>query len=219
MFLYGILTIFHRHPKDAGKGSGLLHAFLRDSGHSRAMTHGTAIGFDTSQKVTLKSLDLTAAAALTVPLQVLAALDTCHLDGSKLSEHLSGNIFHSRRAATCLAGEILFLQHFTGRVTVRTVLVKAIADLRMEKTVGCDLDQISTVAAAQPDHLAIKALRCLFDRNQMTKTFILDIFYLSTAVFCFFISYNSRHTSKNNPLFFRFVQGFQSGTKLFYHAV
>ena len=163
------------------------------------MTHRTAIGFDTSQKISFKSFDLTTAAALAEPLQVLAALDTGHLDGSELAEYLSGNIFHSGRAAACLAGEILFFQHFTGSITIRTVLIKAVTDLCMEKSVGCDLDGISTIAAAQPDYLAIKALRCLFDRDQMTKTLILNVLDFSASILNLLVSDYSRHTTKNNP--------------------
>ena len=172
------------------------------------MTDRTAIGFDTANEITLESFDFTAAAALAVPLEILTALDACHLDGRKIAEHLTGDIFHCRRTAACLPGEVLFFQDFTGRVTIWTVLVKAVTDLCMEKAVGRDLDRISAVTAAQPDYLAIKALRRLFDRDQMTESFIFDIFNLTAAILHFFVSNNSRHTSKNNPLFFRFVRAF-----------
>ncbi len=172
------------------------------------MTDRTAIGFDTANEITLESFDLTAAAALAVPLEILTALDACHLDGRKIAEHLTGDIFHCRRTAARLPREVLFFQDFTGRVTIRTVLVKAVTDLCMKKTVRRDLDRISAVTAAQPDHFAIKALRRLFDRDQMTESFIFDIFNLTAAILHFFVSNNSRHTSKNNPLFFRFVRAF-----------
>lgn len=160
----------------------------------------TAIGFDPAQKISLKSFDLTSAAALAEPLQILTAFDTGHLDSSKLAEHLSGNIFHRRGTAACLTGKVLFFQYFSGRITVRAMLVEAIADLRVKQTVGCDLDRISAVAAAQPDHLAIEALRRLFDRNKMTKSFIFDILDLSSAILYFFVSDNCWHTTKKRPL-------------------
>ncbi len=164
------------------------------------MTSRTAIGFDPAQKITLECFDLPTAATLTEPLQILSALYACHLDSRKLSEHLSGNIFHRRRTAACLPGKVLFLQHFSGRITIRTVLIKAITDLSMEQAVGCDLDCISTVAAAQPDHLAIKAFRRLFDCYEMTKPLILDILDLSSAILYFFVSDNRWHTTKKQPL-------------------
>lgn len=164
------------------------------------MTCRTAIGFDPADKITLEGFDLTTAAALTEPLQILAALYACHLDSCKLTEHLSGNIFHRRRTAACLSGKVLFLQHFSGGITIRTVLIKAVTDLCMKKTVGCDLDRISAVTAAQPDHFAIKAFRCLFDRDQMTKSLILNILDLSSAILNFFVSDNCWHTTKKQPL-------------------
>lgn len=159
------------------------------------MTGRTAIGFDPAKKISFKCFDLTSAAALAEPLQILTAFDTCHLDCRKLPKHLSGNIFHSRGTAACFTGKVLFFQHFSGRITIRTVLVKAVTDLCVKKTVGRDLDEISAVAAAQPDHLAIKALRRLFDRYKMTKSFVFDILDLTSAIFDFLVSDNCRHTT------------------------
>lgn len=160
----------------------------------------TAIGFDPADKIALESLDLTAAAATAEPLQVLSALDTGHLLGSQFTECLSRDVFHRGGAATCLSGEVLFLQYFPCRIAIRTVLVKAVTDLCVQKAVRCDLDDVTAVTAAQPDHLAVKALRCLFDRNQMTKSLVLDVLHFTATVFNFLVSDNRWHIFSNNPL-------------------
>lgn len=129
------------------------------------MTGRSAIHLDPAEKIALKCLDLAATAAAAVPLEVLPALDACHLLNSQFSEHLSRDVFHRGGTTACISGEILFFQYFSGGITIRAVLVKAVTDLCMEESVGCDLDDVSAVAAAQPDDLAVKSLRRLFDRN------------------------------------------------------
>lgn len=159
----------------------------------------TTVYLDSAQQLSFKSLDLFSAGALAVPLQVLSALDAGHLDGRQLAECLAGDIGHGRRAAAGIAGKIFFLQCFSGSIAIRTVLIKAVADLRMKKTVRGDLDEVSTVTAAEPDDLSVKALRSLLDRYQMAKSLVADILYFSSAAFHFFIPCHCRHTLILNP--------------------
>ena len=159
----------------------------------------SAIGFDTTDKIALESFDLTSAAAAAVPLKVLSALNTGHLHGSKFTEYLARDVFHRGGAAACLTGEILFLQNFSCRIAIRAILVKAVADLRVQETVRSNLDQVSAVTAAEPDDLSVKALRSLLDRYQMAKSLVADILYFSSAAFHFFIPCHCRHTLILNP--------------------
>ena len=154
----------------------------------------SAIGFDTTDKIALESFDLTSAAAAAVPLKVLSALNTGHLHGSEFTEYLARDVLHRGGAAACLTGEILFLQNFSCRIAIRAILVKAVADLCVQKTVRCDLDDVSAVTAAPPDHLSVKTLRCFFDRNQVSKSLVLDVLHFTSTVFNFFVSDNRRHT-------------------------
>ncbi len=159
-----------------------------------------AIDLDAADQIPLESFDLLPAAAAAEPLQILPALDPGHLLGSKLTEHLPGNIFHRRGTAACLAREILFFQNFTRGIPIGTILIKAITDLRMEKTMGRDLYEIPAVTAAQPDHLAVEALRRFLNGHQMTETLILNILDLPASILDLLVSDYSRHTTKNNPL-------------------
>ena len=158
-----------------------------------------AIDLDPADQIPLESFDLLPAAAAAEPLQVLPALDPRHLLGGKFTEHLTGNIFHRRGAAACLAREILFFQDFTRGIPIGTILIEAVADLRMEQTVGRDLDQIPAVTAAQPDHLAVKSLRRFLNGHQMAETLIFNILDLPTSILDLLVSDYSRHTTKTTP--------------------
>ena len=183
-----------------GRQEGLFPELFPDPDHARTMVHRTAVGLDPAKQISLKDLHFFTAAAAAEPLKILSALDTGHFLDRKIAEYLAGNILHGRGTAAGIAREILFFQCFAGRVTIGTLLIKAIADLCMQKAMGRDFDGISAIAAAKPDHLPVEALRCLFNCHQMTETLILNILNFSPSVLDLPVSDNSRHTYKNYPL-------------------
>lgn len=178
------------------------------------MIRRAAVHLDTTEQISFKSLDLLAAAATAVPLQILSALDSRHRLYRQLTKDLARYIFHRGRTAACLAREILFFQCFSRGISVRTLLIEAVANLRVEKPVRRDLDRVPAITAAQPDHLAIKSFRRLLDRDQMTETLILNVLDFSPAILDFLVSDYSRHTTKNNP-FVLVLSGFSPNIHLF----
>ena len=163
------------------------------------MVRRTAIHLDAADQISFKNLDLLSAAATAVPLQILPAFDPRHRLRSQFTKDLTCNICHRRGASPCLPREILFLQCFARGIPIRAILIEAVTDLCVKKPVGRDLDGIPAVAAAQPDYLAIKSLRRLLDRDQMTKTLILNVLDFSASILNLLVSDYSRHTTKNNP--------------------
>ena len=95
------------------------------------MVRRTAVDLDPADQIPLESLDLLPAAAAAEPLQILSALDPRHLLDRELAEDLARDIGHRRRTAARLAREILFLQCFSRGIPIGTLLIEAVADLRV----------------------------------------------------------------------------------------
>ena len=149
------------------------------------MCRTTAIHAKSADQISRINLYFPSAGALAEPLQVLSALDAGHCGDCQFSEYLAGDIVHRGSLTAKASGEVFFLEELAAGVAVRALLVKAVADLCMQKTMRSDLHFVSAVTTAEPYDLSVKAFRCFLYGNMMSKSLSRNILNFAASIFFF----------------------------------